>query len=362
VNKVKIGILGYGVIASRVYVPGISKMPKAEMVAVCDLIEERARDASARYNIPQVYTNIDDMLAKSGIDLMVNLTHIQAHFGTNLKALQAGKHVYSEKIFAGNPEEATVLIEEAKKHHVKLGAAAATMLSPVNIKIQELLHNGAIGRVNFAIAHHSHCGAADFPNWTTDPSWFYKPGAGPLPDLGVYGLHSLTGLLGPAKSVMAMSGIAMPTRTVSSGPVKGKKVDVEIDDNTLIMLDFGGSTYSFMDSTYTVQSGAYWQRTPTLEIFGSEGTINVNPRGAPCPLSIFHYDAKTGLRGWMDQDIIGAQPWNLSGGVEHLIDCILDPTLPVITTGEHARHVIEIMGKCYEAARKRCTLDLTTTF
>lgn len=96
-EKVKVGVLGYGVIVSRVYLPAISKMEKVELVAICDSVPERAREASARYRIPQVYTDEDTMLTKSGIDLMVNLTHIQAHYETNLKALQAGKHVYTEK-------------------------------------------------------------------------------------------------------------------------------------------------------------------------------------------------------------------------------------------------------------------------
>ena len=58
-------------------------------------------------------------------------------------------------------------------------------------------------------------------------------------DLGVYGLHTLTGLLGPAKSVTCLSGISVPHRVVRTGPYKGKDIEVEMDDNTIIMLDFG---------------------------------------------------------------------------------------------------------------------------
>jgi predicted dehydrogenase len=362
VAKIKVGVLGYGVISSRVYLPGISKMPNAELVAICDMVEDRAQTAAKLYHIPQVYTRLEEMLEKSGIDLMVNLTHIQAHYPTNLKALQAGKHVYTEKTLACNVEEATALIEEAKKRGVKLGAAAATMVSPVNIKIQEMLRANAIGKVAFAVAHHSHCGAANFPNWTTDPTWFYKAGAGPLLDLGVYGLHSLTGLLGPAKAVCAMSGIAYPVRTVRSGPVAGKQVEVEIDDNTLLMLDFGDATFAYLDSTYTVASGAYWQRYPGMQIFGETGTIAINSRSEKYPLSIFRDEPATGVRGWLDMDIIGAQPWSLAGGVEHMIECLLDPSKKLVTTGEHARHVLEIMDQAIIAARKKRTIDLKTTF
>lgn len=356
-DKVKIGILGCGVIANSTYLPGIAKMANAEMVAACDLVEERARAASEQYDIPEVYTDLDTMLDEADIDLVVNLTHIQAHYETNLKALNAGKHVYSEKTMATTVDEATDLIEEAQARGVRLGAAAATMLSPVNQKIAHLLEVGAIGKVTFVVSHHSHGGAASFEGWTTDPTWFYKPGAGPMLDLGVYDLHTLTGLLGPAKSVTCQSGISIPERTVRSGPVKGKVIDVEVDDNTLMLLDFGDATFAFVDATYCVQA----RRGPRKEIYGSEGTINVNDRGASAPLSIYRDDVELGLKGWMDVEMRSAR-WSLESGVQHLVDCILDPEMEVITSGEHARHVIEIINKGYEAAREGRAVTLETTF
>jgi predicted dehydrogenase len=356
-KKIKVGVLGIGVIAGSTYLPAISKMENVEMVAVCDLIEERAVNASIKYNVPHVFVDQRDML-ELDIDLVVNLTNIQAHFDTNLMSLQAGKHVYSEKTFAGNAEEATILIEEAKKYNVRLGAAAATMLSPVNLKIAELLRNDAIGKVNFVVAHHSHFGAASFEGWTTDPTWFYQPGAGPLVDLGVYALHTLTGLLGPAKAVCALSGISVPVRTVRSGPAKGKQIHVEMDDNTLIMLDFGQSTFAYVDSTYTVHA----TKGPRTQFFGSKGTIAVNERGAEHPLSVYQDDWGTGLKEWMELDLPRAKPWGLPSGVEHIIDCIHDPTKKLITNAEHARHVIEIMDKAFVAAREKRTVPLETTF
>ena len=75
------------------------------------------------------------------------------------------------------------------------------MLNPVICKVADLLREGTIGKVNFCVAHHSHFGPANFEGWPTDPTWFYKPGAGPLVDLGVYALHTLTGLYWPKNFV-----------------------------------------------------------------------------------------------------------------------------------------------------------------
>jgi predicted dehydrogenase len=297
-------------------------------------------------------------LYASDIELLVNLTPIQVHFETNLRALQAGKHVYSEKTFAGSVGQATTLIDEAWARGLKLGAAAATLLNPAVRKIGELLAEGAIGKVTFAIAHQSHFGPANFDGWPTDPTWFYRPGAGPLVDLGVYGLHTLTGLLGPAKAVAAMSGISVPLRPVRGGPLLGQEIAVEVDDNTLLVLDFGQATYAFLDSTYCVHAA----RGPRMQVFGSQGTLTLNGREVEQPLSIFRRDGEPDEVGWTDIDLPGARPWSLPMGVAHLVDCILDPAQPVITTGEHARHVIEIMEKCIVAAREGRTVPLETTF
>jgi predicted dehydrogenase len=145
---------------------------------------------------------------------------------------------------------------------------------------------------------------------------------------------------------------------VRSGPARGKVIDVEIDDNTLLLLDFGEATFAFVDATYCVQG----RRGPRTEIYGSEGTINVNDRTVASPLSVYRDDVKLGLKGWIDLNPLPGPRWSLSDGVQHLVDCILDPDKPVITSGEHARHVIEIMNKGYESARQRRSLDLETSF
>lgn len=354
-EKIKVGLVGCGVIANSIYLRGIVGTPTAELVAVCDIVEERATAASVEYNAPQVYFNLDEMLEQSDLEFLVNTTHIQAHYDVNLKALRAGKHVYSEKSMTTSVEETTTLIEEAKRRNLKLGAAAATMLGSVNQKIKELIQVGAIGKVAFAKARHSHEGAAYFPYWATDPTWFYKPGGGPMLDLGVYALHTLTGILGPAKRVTCLAGISDPVRYVRGGPYKGKRIDVETEDNILVMLDFGNATFAFVDGTFCVRAAT----GPRLEIYGSKGTITVpGERGAP--LRMFRENLDLGIRGWTELEIGDHNNW-FTGAIGHMIDCILEDKQPIVSA-EHARHVIEIMTKAMEASREGCTLALETTF
>ena len=358
-DKIKVAVIGCGMIAEQAYLPGIIQMEKADLVAVCDIVEERAKLMQSRYNVPRAYPHIDALLAEEEFDLLVNLTTIPAHYGLNLKALRAGKHVYSEKTFTQTVDQATELIELAKVQEVKLGAAAATMLSPVNQKVKSLIEERAIGKVTFAKVLSSHGGPAYFPVWPSDPTWFYKKGSGPILDMGVYGLHTITGILGPAQRVVALSGISDSVRTVRGGPFKGKRIDVEEDDLTLIMLDFGGATFAIVDSSYCVRAS----KAPTLEVYGADGTISANPMdwiGAGSELSLWRDEVGLGVRGWTDVEVQDV-PWSLPMGVAHLIDCILEDKAP-ITSGEHARHVLEIMSTCITAARTGQAQELTTTF
>ena len=354
-QKVKVGLVGCGHIANGAYLPGIKALDKADLIAVCDLIEDRARAASEKFNVPQAYTDLEEMLETSGIELLVNTTQIPLHFDVSMAGLKAGKHVCSEKPMAPTVEQATALIEEAKAQGVKLGAAAGTMLSPMNQKIKELVHGGAIGKVAYARVISSHGGPAVWAQ-LHPPDWYYQPGAGPVVDMGVYGLHTITGILGPAKRVSCLSGLTDPVRIERAGPRKGREISVGMDDNTLIFLDFGDATFAVVDSGYCTPAS----KAPSLEIYGSRGTIGVGRRGEGAPLQIFRDDLDLDIRGWTAVEL-RTERVGLGGNVGHLIDCILEGEKPIIS-GEHARHVIEIMTKCYDAAREGRTLELETTF
>ena len=353
--KVKIGLVGCGHIATSTYLPGIGKIDRAGLVAVCDLIPERAQAASERFSAPLWYTDLEDMLQHSGIDLLVNTTLMPDHFEVNLAGLKAGKHVYSEKPMTATIAQATALLDEARTQGVKLGAAAGTMLDPVLQKVKALIADQAIGKVAYARIISAHGGPAVWAQ-LHPPDRYYQPGSGPVMDMGVYGLHSITGILGPAKRVSCFSGVSDPVRIERAGPRKGREIRVGMDDNTLITLDFGSATYAVVDAGYCTLAS----RSPRLEIYGSRGTISVGAPGQSAPIEMFRDDLALDVRGWTAVDMAAPRP-GLSLNVAHMVDCILDDKDPVIS-GEHARHVIEIMNQCYVAAREGRTVDLETTF
>jgi predicted dehydrogenase len=182
--KARIAVVGCGMIAERNYIPCILGNPRAELAAVCTRSSERAALMREQFGVAHAYTDLDRMLADEDLDLVVNLTPIQAHYAINLKVLEAGRHLYSEKPLALTVAEATSLIDAAQARGVKLGAAAATMLAPIYRQTRQLIRQGAIGRVAFAKVSSGHGGPAYDRAWPVDPTWFYRRGAGPLRDMG----------------------------------------------------------------------------------------------------------------------------------------------------------------------------------
>jgi predicted dehydrogenase len=168
--------------------------------------------------------------------------------------------------------------------------------------------------------------------------------------------------------VVAFSGITEPTRTVRGGPYKGKQIEVSADDNTLLMLDFGQSTFAVVDGTFNVNAA----KSPKVELFGRAGTLNIADyrsirAGAP-PIEVYHVDAVPGIGGWITLDsqrMLQAEERHVRLQrallVDHLVDCISNKSRPVLSA-EHARHALEIMLMAVESARTGRAIDLTTSF
>lgn len=370
---VRMGVLGAGDVAQHTYLPGIARLAREgvlELVAVCDAVESRARDAARAYGVPMAFTSYDEMLARDEIDAIVNLTPMQVHAEASLKAIAAGKHVYSEKPLATTLPDADRVIDAAREAGVVLACAPSMMTHPECQEIKRLIAAGAIGDVCFARARGSHPGPAWLMDYVSDPTWFYRLGGGPVFDLGVYPLTFLTGVLGPARRVVAFSGIAIPRREVRAGAAKGNVIDVGVDDNTAITLDFGHACFAQVDASFCVLSS----KGPRTEIYGSKGAINLAATADEPPYQIFRDEPEHELRGWLTPERVyrgrlmpprrqaDAGPgWTLANGVAHVAR-VINGEEQLIMTPEHARHVLEIMLKSYESARSGAALGLATTF
>jgi predicted dehydrogenase len=367
----RVGIVGVGNIANAPtvgYIPNLLKLSeKIELVALTDALPERAATAAQRYGISHAYTNLEEMLEQADIEAVINLTNIPSHAAVSRQILESGRHCFSEKPIATTLAEADALVELAAQRSLTFVCAPVVAILPQHVEVRRLLDAGMIGKVAFAKVRSSHGGPASWA-FPTDPTWFYQLGAGPLFDMGVYGIHTITALLGPAKRVVAFSGITEPTRVVADGPAKGKVFDVTADDNTLLMLDFGGSTYAFVDGTYNVNA----VKSPQVEIFGRAGTINIADyaaiQGGSPYFEIYRVDALPGVGGWIAPNLgrvrqadIYFNTYHNACMVAHLADCVRGGGHPTLSA-EHARHTLEIMLMALESARSGRAIELRTSF
>jgi predicted dehydrogenase len=370
-QPLRVGVLGAGMIATTAYgvLPNLSWIAeKVSVVAIADPVRERAAEAAKEFAIPEVYDNLDAMLDQSELDAVINLTPITYHGETSLKILRAGKHLATEKPLASTMEDADAIVETAAAQGLTVVCSPPDALFPAYAEARRLVAEGAIGKVAFARVRSSHAGpAGSLSGWPLDPTWFYQEGSGPLLDMGVYGIHEITSLLGPAQRVVGFTGITEPQRVVRGGPFAGKVIDVTEDDNALFMLDFGGATFAVVDGTYNVHAS----KSPKIEVFGRQGALNIRDGGAggDAPLEIYRTDALPGLDGWVQPRgwprLRDGQAWHdkLQRGIllDHLADCVRTGERPVLSA-EHGRHALEIMLKVAESSRSGQALDLTTTF
>ena len=313
----------------------------AEPVAACDTDPSRADYARERLGPVSFTTDVGELLARDDIDLVLVLTAAQSHGEIVGAALEAGKHVVVEKPLAATLAEAGPLVALARARSLMLLCGPHVILSPTYQAIWKHVRQGDIGRVHLARARSGHAHTLWAP-------WFYRRGSNALSDLGVYNLTSLTGLLGPAQSVAAMAGIAVPEREVA-----GERIVVEAIDNAHLLLDFGDTLFASVMTGNTVHD----YRSPAIELYGSEGVIQLlGDDWAPEGYELW----QTSGRVW--QILPDPAPlWHWTDGLRHAVECIRESREPLIAP-EHALHVLEIMIRAEEAAADGRARPLETRF
>ncbi len=348
-KRIRIGVIGCGSV-SGAYLPVLTKCPYAEVVSLCDIRPERVRKRAEQFKIAHHYPHIDQMLAGEPFDLLINLTDMQEHEHLNRQALEAGKHVWSEKPIANSLSAGQELLRLAKQKSKRLWGAPITAQSPQFAFMARKLAQGALGRVAAAHADYGHEG----PNWS---SFFYEKGGGSMPDLMVYNITSLTGLLGPAKHVTAMLSIVTPERDIRE---KGK-IKVTEEDNAMILLDHGKGVISHIQSGFNYfnphgHSGKDEKRH-TITIVGSGGFMGLVGYDWE-PLGV---DLATKKEPKLERQVTNAEGyiWQLGGALA--AECLATGK-ELLVTPEQALHVLEIITSARESQETGKRIALTSTF
>ncbi|HEU5014196.1 MAG TPA: Gfo/Idh/MocA family oxidoreductase [Roseiflexaceae bacterium] len=362
---IQIGVIGCGDVAVKSYFPGLASMHDRYQVAACfDVQAARAEHAAALFPNARAYTQYDAFLQHPDLDVVLNLTPAPLHYDISAAALRAGLHVYSEKPLAASLPDAQALIDLAQQQERLLLCAPAMMVTPRFRWLKEMLGSQRLGRPTLATAQIAGMGPAAWRAYTGDPSVFYSQSVGPLIDTGVYLLHAITGLLGPAQRVQAFGGVSIPQRQVLIPDRFGETVDVATNDHMLLHLDFGDNTFAQVLSSFAVPRS----KTPVMEIHCTAGTISISQAAwyrANGPVDVYLRDESiSGLEGWMENVQLPA-PGPISdilhAGLAHLANC-LEGLEPPMLTAAHALHVLEVMLGAQTSAREGRAIELETRF
>lgn len=348
-KKIKAGVIGCGSV-SHSYLPVLSKCPYVQLVSTCDIRPERAQKQAQRFGVPHHYPHIDTMLAGEPFDFLIDLTDMQEHEKINRRALETGKHVWSEKPIANSLSAGQELLQLAKKKNVRLWGAPITVQSPQFAFMAKKLAAGALGHVAAAHADYGHEG----PTWS---AFFYEKLGGSMPDLAVYNLTSLTGLLGPVKHVSAMLSIITPERTVDD---KGR-IRVTEEDNAMVLMDHGNGVISHVQSGFNYfnphgHDGRGEQRH-TITLVGTHGFMGlVGYDWAPLGVDLATKDAPKLKRHVNDPE---GYVWQQ--GAALAAECLATGK-ELLATPEHALHVLEIITAARESSATGKRIELSSTF
>lgn len=258
-----IGLIGCGNI-SETYARLIPLFRGLKLVACADRLPERAKAAASVWGVNAL--SPEALFASPDVDIIVNLTVPAEHFGVSRAALEAGKHVWTEKPLTLTVAEAKALQNLSEARSLRIGSAPDTFLGGAHQQARAVLDAGRVGHIvagSAAVLTHG------MEAWHPDPDFFFRPGGGPVFDLGPYYLASLVALLGPVRRVAALGTAPSTARTIGSGPRKGETVPVLTPTNIHALLEFrAGATITFSASW-----DVWANRRAPIELYGSEGTL-----------------------------------------------------------------------------------------
>ena len=345
-KKTKIGIIGCGMISNS-YFNASRTFDILELAACADSLPEHAKAKSEEHSIPSM--SVKELLANPEIEIVVNLTPPKAHCDVTLDILKAGKHAYVEKPFGIHDEEADRIMAMAREKGLRVGCAPDTFLGGGQQTARKVIDDGWIGK---PIAGTAIVMGRGPEKWPQAP-FFYDVGAGPMLDLGPYYITALVHLLGPAKSVTAVTCKGSETRT--GGPETVPHVyPVNVTTHLTGAIEFHCGAVITVITSFEV----FGHTHRPIEIYGSQGSIQVpDPNTFDGPVSVCRF----GDDQWKPMPIshiytenfrsigVADMAYALQSGRQHRVN------------GELARHVLEIMLAFDRSSQLGRKLDMTTT-
>jgi predicted dehydrogenase len=282
-----------------------------------------------------------EAVVESDVDIVVVVTPPDVHPAHVRLALEHGRHVLCEKPLASSRSEAEALFELARQRGLQLISAPFVQTNPTFRELWTIVQDGAIGRVHSARALYGTAGST----WAT---WFHDAGIGPLPDIGIYNLRSLTALCGPVVETYAADVTAVPTRVAA-----GITVDDPDPDTVHLLLRHAGGALSSIVSSHAIQH----YRRPALELYGDAGTANLlGDDWDPAGFELWQNAAST----WELHEPIDST-WLWTDGLRELVQAIRQDRAARCSESWDL-HLIEILESARTSIAERRPVRVESTF
>ena len=308
---------------------------------MCAHSAERRQELAARRPGMPLVAEIADVVGDPAVDVIVVITPPALHAEHVRLALEAGKHVLCEKPVGEGREEAEPLYRLASERGLLLLAAPFVQLNPTFRALWTAVADGAIGRPHSARALYGTAGAT----WA---AWFHDGSVGPLAELGIYNLKSLTALLGPVEEIQVAESTAVPQREVAGALLEDPGHDVQ----HVILRHAGGA----LSSIVTGQAIQRYRR-PALEIYGTEGTANL--LGDDWDSSGYEL-WRNSAAFWESHDSLDPT-WLWCDGLRELVACVREGRAP-LASSSHDLHLLDIVEAARVASRERRAVAVSSGF
>lgn len=351
-KPLKVGLIGCGNISGQ-YLETFDRLADIELVAVADLVAERARAVAA--DRPGVAAaTVDELLADQRIEAVVNLTVPAVHADVSSLIIKAGKSVYVEKPLAATTAAASAVLDAAGAAGLVVGCAPDTVLGTGIQTARKVVDDGAIGR---PIAASAVMVTPGHERWHPNPDFYYQTGGGPLFDMGPYYLTALVTILGPVARVHGSASALRDTRLIRSGPRTGQTVSVHTPTHVTGVLEHTSGVLT----TLTMSFDSVASKASRIEIHGDEGSLSLpDPNAFSGPVERFAF----GGSGW--EPVAASAGYRGAARGYGLADMHWSAPAPARlvgarTGGELAFHVLDVMESMLESLGTAASVAIRST-
>ena len=355
-KKVRIGIIGCGGIANGKHMPALKKLANVEMVAFCDIIEEKAVKAAREFGVPgaKVFTDYKELLKEQDIDVVHVLTPNKQHSFITVDALEAGKHVMCEKPMAINSAEAKKMLDAAHRTGKKLTIGYQSRFRPNSMYLKKMIEAGDLGEIYYANATAIRRRAV--PTWGVflDEE---NQGGGPLIDIGTHALDLTLWEMNnyePAMVVGTTYRKLADTENAANawGSWDPKKFTVEDSAFGFIRMKNGATIY--LEASWALNTLDVHEAKTILcgdkggaDMMGEDGGLRINGEKYSKTF-VTEPDLKMGGAAFFD-GVTGGSPAEIEAAM--WIDHVLDDSKPLVTKPEQAFVVTQILEAIYTSAQ-----------